>query len=109
MARRELGVFNSNEMCRNAKILVLKKIKEQFIDNFTILNNYASDLRDTNPSSNICVRGREVWLVSEEGLMKAPMVKRMPDRPTKKRRREPLEVKSKSQTKSSRNDMMIIS
>lgn len=48
------------------------------------------------------LRGREFWPTSEEGALLPSIAKRMPGRPTKKRRREPLEGKKKSITKLSR-------
>ena len=48
------------------------------------------------------VRGRRFWPISEEGQLMPPISKRMPGRPSKKRRREPLEGKGKSTVKISR-------
>lgn len=39
------------------------------------------------------VKGRAFWPTSEAGPLLPPIAKRMPGRPTKKRRREPLEGK----------------
>ncbi|XP_039113801.1 uncharacterized protein LOC120249377 [Dioscorea cayenensis subsp. rotundata] len=49
------------------------------------------------------VKGREFWPVSDEGPLQPPVVKKMPGRPVKKRRREPLEGKHGSKTKISRH------
>ncbi|XP_039129497.1 uncharacterized protein LOC120265617 isoform X2 [Dioscorea cayenensis subsp. rotundata] len=48
------------------------------------------------------VKGRRFWPTSEEGPMLPPITKRMPGRPAKKRKREPLEGKNKSNTKLSK-------
>lgn len=39
MVRRKLGVFVTNKVCRNAKRFVLKKLEEQFMKDFRVLNN----------------------------------------------------------------------
>ena len=39
----------------NAKNLVIKKIEEQFKEDFKMLNNYALELKATNPRSNVVV------------------------------------------------------
>ena len=48
-----MGVFITNKVCRNAKNLVIKKIEEQFREDFKVLNNYALELKATNPRSNV--------------------------------------------------------
>ncbi|XP_039118366.1 uncharacterized protein LOC120254310 [Dioscorea cayenensis subsp. rotundata] len=48
------------------------------------------------------VKGREFWPLSEERTLLPPMVRRMPGRPAKKRKREPLEDKNKGRLKISR-------
>ena len=55
MVRRELGVFVSNKVCKNAKSLVLKKIEQQFKEDFMVLNNYALELKESNPGSIVIV------------------------------------------------------
>lgn len=53
MVKKELGVFVTNKVCINAKGLVVKKIEEQFREDFKVLNNYALELKATNPGSNV--------------------------------------------------------
>ena len=48
------------------------------------------------------IRGRQFRPISEEGPLEAPMVRRMLGGPVKRKSREPLEGKNKSQTKLSR-------
>lgn len=60
----------------------------------TYLNSYQFTV---NP-----VRSRMFWPTSEQGPLLPPLHKRMPGRPPKKRRREPLEGKNGSNTKLSR-------
>ena len=48
-----MGVFITNKVCRNAKNLVIKKIEEQFREDFKVLNNNALELKATNPRSNV--------------------------------------------------------
>lgn len=49
------------------------------------------------------VKGREFWPASDEGPLQPPVVKRMPGRPIKKRRREPLKVKHGNKARLSRH------
>lgn len=53
LVRRELGVFIGDKVCRNAKRLAIRRIKQQFIEDFVVLNNYAMELKETNPGSNV--------------------------------------------------------
>lgn len=46
--------------------------------------------------------GRKFWLTSEEGPLEAPMARKMPWRPVKKRRKGALEGKTRNQAKLSR-------
>lgn len=55
MVRKDLGVFITSKVCKNAKSLVVKKIKEQFWEGFRVLNNYTLELKSTNPGSNVTV------------------------------------------------------
>lgn len=55
LAKKNLGLFISNNVYKNAKCLVLKKIKQQFIKDFKVLNNYTLELKYTNPESNVIV------------------------------------------------------
>lgn len=55
MVRAQLGVFVTYKVCRNAKSLVIKKIEEQFIEDFKLLNNYALELKSTNLGSIVVV------------------------------------------------------
>lgn len=45
------------------------------------------------------VKGREFWPSSEEGPLLSLMVRRMPRKPTTKKRKETMEVKNKGSTK----------
>ncbi|XP_039132316.1 uncharacterized protein LOC120269096 [Dioscorea cayenensis subsp. rotundata] len=45
LVRKELGVFITNKVCRNARDLVLKKIEQQFKEDFGVINNYAMELK----------------------------------------------------------------
>lgn len=53
--RKEFGVIIISKVYRDAKCLVIKKIKEQFLEDFRVLNNYATELKTTNPRSNVNV------------------------------------------------------
>lgn len=53
------------------------------------------------------LRGRAFWPTNEEGPMLPPMVKIMPGRLAKKRRREPMESKNKRKTNLSREDRVM--
>lgn len=55
MVRKEMGAFITRKVCRNAKILAIKKIKEQFWEDFRVLNRYALGLKSTNLGSNVSV------------------------------------------------------
>lgn len=55
MVRRELGVFVTSKVCRNARGLVLIKIEKQFKEDFKILNSYALELKNTNPGSTASI------------------------------------------------------
>lgn len=55
LVRRELGVFVTSKVCRNGGGLVLKKIERQFREDFNILNNYALELKNTNPGCTLDV------------------------------------------------------
>lgn len=55
MVRKELGVSITNKVCKNVKGLVIKKIKEQFWEDFRVLNSYGLELKTTNPRSNVIV------------------------------------------------------
>ncbi|XP_039146523.1 uncharacterized protein LOC120283834 [Dioscorea cayenensis subsp. rotundata] len=55
MVRKELGVFITNKVCRNAKGLVLRRIEEQFKHDFIHLHNYALELKATNPGSTVFI------------------------------------------------------
>ena len=60
LVRRELGVFITDKTCKNVRRLVLRKIEQQFVEDFKVLNNYAMELRATNPGSNmVVVSGRQ--------------------------------------------------
>lgn len=55
LVRNEMGVSITNKVCRNAKALVLKHIEMRFREDFKVLNNYALELKRTNPSSIVIV------------------------------------------------------
>ena len=55
MVRKELGVFITNQVCMNAKVLVIKKVEVQFREDFKALNNYAMELRVRNPEVTVIV------------------------------------------------------
>lgn len=42
LVRKNLRVFISSKVCRNAKAMVLKNIQEQFMEDFLVLNNYVA-------------------------------------------------------------------
>lgn len=55
MVRAQLGVFITSKVCRNGKRLVQKKIKEQFTEDFKVLNNYALELKTTNHRNSVTI------------------------------------------------------
>lgn len=55
MVRKDLGVFISNNVSRNDKTLVIKKIEAQFWEDFRVLNDYVMELKETNPRSSVFV------------------------------------------------------
>lgn len=55
LVRKYLGVFITNMVCRNAKGLVLKRIEEQFMEDFRVLSSYALVLKATNPGCNVSI------------------------------------------------------
>lgn len=55
MVRKELGVFISDKVCRNAKSLVLRKLEKQYKEDFLVLNNYVLELKQANLGSNLLV------------------------------------------------------
>lgn len=52
------------------------------------------------------VKGRAFWPTSEERPLQPPLIKKMPSLPAKKRRRKPLQGKSKGKTKLSRKGII---
>ena len=46
-------MFSSDKVYRNAKRLTIRRIEQQFRDDFGVLNNYAMELKETNPGSNV--------------------------------------------------------
>lgn len=63
MVRIELGVFISDKVCRNAKAIVLRKLKKQFKEDFLVLNSYVLELKEANPESTVTVVSKR-----QEGL-----------------------------------------
>ncbi|XP_039135770.1 uncharacterized protein LOC120273202 [Dioscorea cayenensis subsp. rotundata] len=63
MVRKELGVFISDKVCRNAKAIVLRKLKKQFKEDFLVLNSYVLELKEANPESTVTVVSKR-----QEGL-----------------------------------------
>lgn len=55
LARRNLGVFVTNKVCRNARELVFKIFKKYFKEGFRILNNYAKEMKEINQGNTITV------------------------------------------------------
>ena len=55
MVRRELGVFITDKVCRNSKAFFVNKVKQQFKDDFMVLNSYPMVLKATNPDSYVLV------------------------------------------------------
>lgn len=55
---KKLGVFITNKVCRNARDLVLKKIEQQFKEDFGVIHNYSLELKTTNPGSNVIVESK---------------------------------------------------
>lgn len=55
LLRKDLGVFISTKVCRNAKAMVLKKMEKQYQDEFLVLNNYILELKEANPGSTVSV------------------------------------------------------
>lgn len=55
LVRKETGVFVTDKVCKNAKRLVLKKVEQQFIEDFKVLNSYALELKASNPGSNVVI------------------------------------------------------
>ncbi|XP_039127844.1 uncharacterized protein LOC120263931 [Dioscorea cayenensis subsp. rotundata] len=71
MVRKELGVFITDKVCRNARSLVIKKIEEQFKEDFKVLNNYALELKTTNPGSSVHI------MTERQKLDELPLFKRI--------------------------------
>ncbi|XP_039126939.1 uncharacterized protein LOC120263096 [Dioscorea cayenensis subsp. rotundata] len=55
LVRKETCVFVTDWVCKNAKRLVLKKVEQQFIEDFKVLNSYALELKASNPGSNVVI------------------------------------------------------
>lgn len=53
MIRRELGIFVTSKVFRHAKALVLKKLEKKFKEDIMVLHNYALELKEQNPGSNV--------------------------------------------------------
>lgn len=71
IVRKELGVFITDKVCRNASSLVIRRIEDQFKEDFKVLNNYALELKLTNPGISVCI------VAERQKPENLPMFKRM--------------------------------
>ena len=62
LVRKDLGVMVSQTVCRAAKGEVIKQMEEKYKEEFKVLNDYAEELKTTNPKSTVIVISKNATL-----------------------------------------------
>ena len=62
LVRKDLGVIVSQTVCRAAKGEVIKQMEEKYKEEFKVLNDYAEELKATNPESTVIVISKNATL-----------------------------------------------